>query len=272
MPTLILSPTYNEESKILREAAGEMGWATFRFAVDGLPRSFRKSGESFALYCTVPRAFSVARSLDSVLLGCSADWLPDLPVEFTGRSIRKLALRDVLDIEGSVFIKPALGKSFDASVTTRNQLLPEVAHLPGELEIHVSEIVEWEEEYRCFVLDGAVRTIGAYRLGVRNFSGYDRPLVGDQSRIDGVLEFANGMLALVDAPRAFVLDVGWISGHGWAVVEPNECWGAGIYGCSPELVLEVLAGALVTKKSASDADMLWDYERHYFEACPHMIE
>jgi hypothetical protein len=57
---------------------------------------------------------------------------------------------------------------------------------------------------------------------------------------------------------------------GWAVVEPNECWGAGIYGCEPGKVLEVLLAAVVPRKEATEEDKRWNYEEHYFRACPHM--
>ncbi|HNB74240.1 MAG TPA: hypothetical protein PLS70_24185 [Acidobacteriota bacterium] len=40
-----------------------------------------------------------------------------------------------------------------------------------------------------------------------------------------------------------VIDVGVISGKGWAVVEANAAFGSGIYGCDPAQVLPVLAEA-----------------------------
>jgi len=73
----------------------------------------------------------------------------------------------------------------------------------------------------------------------------------------------------VPRPQAFVLDVGIIKRRGWAVVEPNACWGAGIYGCTPSKVLEVLLAATVQKK-ATKGDLKWDYAEYYFRACPHM--
>jgi hypothetical protein len=49
----------------------------------------------------------------------------------------------------------------------------------------------------------------------------------------------------VDLPAAFVLDAGVIRGVGAAVVEANEASGAGIHGCWPPDVLEVLRAATV---------------------------
>jgi hypothetical protein len=39
------------------------------------------------------------------------------------------------------------------------------------------------------------------------------------------------------------VDVGLIEDQGWAVVEQNAAWGAGIYGCNADAVLDVLYAA-----------------------------
>lgn len=44
-----------------------------------------------------------------------------------------------------------------------------------------------------------------------------------------------------------VLDIGTISGRGWAVVEANAAWGSGIYGCDPMEVLGVIRHATKPK-------------------------
>ena len=46
-----------------------------------------------------------------------------------------------------------------------------------------------------------------------------------------------------ELPAAFVLDVGLIEGRDWAVIEANPASSAGLYGCDPHKVLDVLAGA-----------------------------
>ena len=47
----------------------------------------------------------------------------------------------------------------------------------------------------------------------------------------------------VSLPRATVIDVGIVEGLGWACVEQNAAWGAGIYGCNAAAVLQVLEHA-----------------------------
>ena len=270
MPTLILSSSYNTESRILRKTAQELKWETFRFEGDNIPTDYQHTDSQYALYCTVPKAFNVASRLDSILLGCSADWLTHLPEQFSRRRIDLLELRSVTVIKEARFIKPALGKSFDAAVRTGQQLMAQAAHLPPALLVHASEVVEWEAEYRCFVKDKKVVSLSPYRSGGVTFSDYQSPLTGPRRELDEASEFADSVLNSVPCPRAFVLDVGIIRGRGWAVVEPNECWGAGIYGCAPAQVLEVLLAALVPRAKATEEDVKWDYVEHYFRACPHM--
>ncbi len=270
MPTLILSSNYNTASKILRKAAHDLGWKTFRLEDDSIPLWLEHGDELSAIYCTVPDAFNVAQQLDSMLLGCSSDWLVTLPEKFLKRKISVLELGNIESIKENCFIKPALGKSFEAAVRSGHQLVAQVAHLPPDLLIHASETVEWEAEYRCFVKDHKVLTLSPYRRGDVRFSSYTSPLMGPRQESEEASAFADSVLHSVPCPRAFVLDVGIIHGRGWAVVEPNECWGAGIYGCDPAKVLDVLLAAIVQKNKASKDDARWDYAKHYFKACPHM--
>jgi hypothetical protein len=58
----------------------------------------------------------------------------------------------------------------------------------------------------------------------------------------------------VDLPVAFVLDAGVIRGVGAAVVEANQASGAGIYGCDPSDVPEVLRAATIANSRTSGAD------------------
>ena len=271
MPTLILSSRYTQESKILRTAAQALQWETFRAEDGRIPSRYKCSSDGHAIYCTVPQAFQFAERLGAMLLGCSSAWLPSLPEAFTRRRIWALDLKEAVHIQERCFMKPALGKSFDAAIRTGHELAAEVTHLPSSLKVHVSEVVAWEAEYRCFIKDKKVITLAPYRRGAVIFSSYESPLGGPQRETYAAADFAESVVNAIPSPRAFVLDVGLIPGRGWAVVEPNECWGSGLYGCALAKVLEVLLAATVDRDKAADEDGRWDYARHYYDACPHMI-
>jgi hypothetical protein len=270
MPTLILSSNFNTDSKILRKAAQELKWETFRFEGENVPAWYEHRNSQHAIYCTVPKAFDVAARLDCFLLGCSSDWLANLPTQFSKRRIEICNLQDVMNVKENCFIKPALGKSFNAAVRTGQSLISQASHLPADLLVQVSEVVEWEAEYRCFIRNNEVMTLSPYRRGDVTFSSYASPLRGPRDELDAASKFANSVLNSVPCASAFVLDVGIIKGRGWAVIEPNECWGAGIYGCAPPKILEVLLAATVQRRTATEEELHGDYARHYFRACPHM--
>jgi hypothetical protein len=108
---LILSSSYTTESKILRRAAESLKWESFRFQGENIPTDYEHRDTPHAIYCTVPKAFNVASRLDSVLLGCSSNWLVSLPDKFSKRRIELFDLKNAVGIKDFGFIKPALGKS-----------------------------------------------------------------------------------------------------------------------------------------------------------------
>ncbi len=114
-----------------------------------------------------------------------------------------------------------------------------------EMPVLVAEPVEWEVEFRCFCLDGKVRTLSPYlRQGeLARLREYD---ASDDER-NAAMQFAEAVLAIACSmtPRSVVVDVGQIKGSEWAVVEANGAWGSGIYGCDPNCVLDVIRVATV---------------------------
>lgn len=168
------------------------------------------------------------------------DWLPTLPEEYRKRSVRLTTLGEARTNLNPRFVKPPNDKSFPAAVC-RGPDLPR--EFPDEMPVLSAEVVEWAIEFRCFILDRQMRTFSVYlRDGVlQKENGYESTEAEDAE----VREFVGRMLAdpRVRLPRAVVLDVGVIHGRGWAAVELNSAWGAGIYGCDPVEVLEVIRHA-----------------------------
>ncbi|HVJ62780.1 MAG TPA: ATP-grasp domain-containing protein, partial [Tahibacter sp.] len=99
-------------------------------------------------------------------------------------------------------------------------------------------------EYRCFVLDRRLMTYSIYSR--RGELQRDADFRSNAAEDDEMREFVETVLAdtRVDLPRAAVVDVGVIAGRGWACVEQNAAWGAGIYGCDPRVVLDVIRQAV----------------------------
>jgi hypothetical protein len=107
-------------------------------------------------------------------------------------------------------------------------------------------------EFRCFILDRQVRTLSIYlRDGElqreRDFAATDAELATAEAFVCKLSTDPR-----VELPRTAVVDVGVIRDRGWAVVEQNAAWGAGIYGCDPIEVLEVLRHAAVPIEGADN--------------------
>lgn len=51
---------------------------------------------------------------------------------------------------------------------------------------------------------------------------------------DGAAAWLARHLPALALPEAAAVDVGWVDGWAWALVEANAAWGAGLNGCDPE--------------------------------------
>lgn len=97
-----------------------------------------------------------------------------------------------------------------------------------ETRVFVAEVVSFNSEVRCFVLDGRVLDVAIYE-GCANLAEAGA--------------FVLALIEVMELPRAVVIDVGFIAGRGWAVIEFNAAWGAGLNGCDPERSLSAILAA-----------------------------
>lgn len=236
MPTLIFTPRYTDDSQALWKAAGALGWSTERLTTWRVPEHFRGLDEP-VLYGEALFGPSLAEQLGLSLLNPPEDWLVRLPMEYKHRQIMLTTLGEARAAEGAAFVKPPNDKSFPAGVYLGGELPNEY---PEEMPVLVSEVVSWEKEFRCFILDRTLVTYSVYsRFGeLQKDVGFVSSPTEDQE----VEAFMSRLLAddRVDLPRATVVDVGTMEGRSWGCVEQNAAWGAGIYGCNPSAVLGVL--------------------------------
>jgi hypothetical protein len=236
MPTLFLTPRQTEDAQALWRAAGQLGWGVERLASWRMPEALRSAPEP-VLYLEAMMVPMLAEQLGLRLTEPPLDWLPRLPEIYRKRRVSLSTLGQARLREEPAFIKPPNEKSFPAQVY-RGRDLP--ADFEDDIPVLVAEVVHWEKEFRCFVLDRRLRTFSVYlREGElqRQTDFVHTPQEEAELRA-----FVEPLLAddRVDLARTAVLDVGVIRGRGWAVVEQNAAWGSGIYGCDPVEVLEVL--------------------------------
>ena len=236
MPTLIFTPRHSEDSQALWKAAARNGWNVERLPGWRVPEHLRSLPEP-VFYGEALFGPSISEQLGLSLSNPPEDWLVRLPLEYRLRDIRLSTLGAERSRATPAFIKPPNDKSFPANVYIG-------AELPDgydeDMPVLVSDVVRWTCEFRCFVLDRSVRS---YSLYSRNGElARDSGFASSAQEDTQANEFIARLLAdtRVELPRACVIDVGVIEGHGWACVEQNAAWGAGLYACDPDAVLEVL--------------------------------
>ena len=259
MPTLILSPRHSEDSDALEGATIRAGWRVFRPDGWRIPTDFADA-EGLALYGEALFVRVIADQVGVTLLEASHDWLAQLPKSYTKRSVIATTLGAAHQLELPAFIKPAGDKAFESKVFVSAPELAAITHdLSGQIDILVSEPVNWEAEFRSFVLDDSVVTVSPYMLNGELAKTDDGVWQHDPSLEEEAQSFAAQMLAAseVPFPPAFVLDLGIISSQGWAVLEANPAWGSGIYGCDPDHAFQVIRRACLLPNQITDADRSW---------------
>jgi hypothetical protein len=246
MPTLILSPRYSDDSITLRRAAIALGWDVMRLASWRCPDDFEP--EEPVLFAEPLFNTAVAEQLGLTVIEPPEDFLIKLPHAYVGRGVRLMTAAEARTLPGPVFLKPPNRKTFPAKVYASGA---ELTDMPGDDPVLASEPVEWAAEFRFFVRDRRVRAWSPYWLDgalARN---------GDEWVVDLEMEatttgLVDRLLAdpRADVPTALVIDAGVIRGVGPAVVEANQASGAGIYGCDPRDVLDVLRAATIADSRA----------------------
>jgi hypothetical protein len=226
-PILVVPPAPYPEQLPVHRVWQQRGWPLYRIArlseeID-LPRERVKLYGDFE-FCVV-----VARALDLKLVSPPDDFLATLPAEWLHRRLWAATLEELRGEPFPLFVKPLSPKLFHAAVYPGfGALLRATEGLAGSTPVIASEPVTFACEARCLVLDAKVLSCSVYQ--------------GEGSSEEAG-RFAQDLLRLTHPAPTFVVDVGYIRGRGWAVIEANAVWGAGLNGCDPSAMVDCVAAA-----------------------------
>ncbi|MFF8441969.1 ATP-grasp domain-containing protein [Streptomyces californicus] len=256
---LAFAPHRSGTAALLSDAARRRGMEVAVLPVDGVPERFR--GREGAHYYGGPRfAARVAGPLGVALLEPDDGWLDALPAALTGRAVSRVPLSEARRRTGPFFAKPPTDKSFPAAVHRDGSTLPPPPPPgTGDPLVQISEVVDWEEEFRIFLLDGEVRTGSRYarygRLDPAPLAGHFREAAVRAFVRDLTRECGHTL------PGAVVVDVGRMRAPGraavWAVVEANMAWFSTVYAADPDRALDVVL------RSAGPAALLGERDRPF---------
>jgi hypothetical protein len=272
MPTLIVAsppfvalsggtpPRYAQFDHLLADAATAAGWGVVKCHGDTLPEAV----DDPALYVTTELALEAGRRLNLALLEPPFDLLARIPERFRRRAVEFATFGDLVRLRKPTFVKPAdpLDKWFDAGVYSQVRDIRTKGQDRPDAPVLLSEPVEWSAEYRYFVLDGKAvagspyLSFGrpAWRLWTAQHPA-TMPTAG-LPVVEALCATMRGQL-----PPAFVVDVGVIEDRGWAVVEFNPAWSAGLLGAEPRAVLPVLRRVTRRRDALDESDARWVVDR-----------
>lgn len=186
------------------------------------PATVRVYGaDSFCLVLQQKLGFALCSPADDLLL--------QVPPRFLQRQVAKRTLSEAQSLPFPTFIKPVTPKQFRGAVyKSANELTQECRGLPPDTAVFVAEPVTLTAEVRSFVLDGRV---------------LDAALYEGTAQIGDAIKFVAELVAAMKLPRTVVVDVGFVAERGWAVIEFNAAWGAGLNGCDPGKVVAAILAA-----------------------------
>jgi len=237
----------------LREAAKAAGWSAPSTDQDELPDDVPDP----VVYVTTDLALMVAIGLNVALLEPPLDLLARVPARFLRRQVESATFADLARLRNRTFVKPAdpLDKWFDAGVYTDVRDIYTRGRSWPDAPVLVSEPVEWSLEFRYFVLEGKAVAGSPYiAYGRTMWNGTDSAMpVAGLSMVEELCSAMKGEL-----PPAFVVDVGRIEDRGWAVVEFNPVWSAGLLNADSHAVLWALQRATRKRSELTEADRRWD--------------
>lgn len=259
MPTLMFSDRTVRGCPALADAARAAGWRTAEMFA---PKA-KDAAPPFVYYGTTDLALDAARRFDLALIEPPLDMLARLPQEFLRRSVEFATFGDLDRLMGPTFVKPAnpLNKSFDVGVYSNVSDIRRSRLVHKTNPVLLSEPVEWSSEYRCFILEGRLVAWSSYMTHGRLAWDPFLPDRGHETLPAPIEPLCLRLTQQVPLPPAFVVDIGLIDDRGWAIVEFNPAWCAGILGADPRCVLPVLERSCRDRRTVTAEDAQWLTDR-----------
>jgi len=186
------------------------------------PATVRVYGaDSFCLVLQQKLGFGLCSPADDLLL--------QVPPRFLQRQLKKCTLRTARSLPFPIFVKPITPKQFRGAVyRSEDELTQECRGLPPDTSVFVAEPVTLTAEVRSFVLGGHVLDAAVYE---------------GMSKTTDAITFVTELAGAITLPRTVVVDVGLVANRGWAVIEFNATWGAGLNGCDPAKIIAAILAA-----------------------------
>lgn len=210
-------------------------------------------------------AAAIGLGADVRLCGPTPQWFVGLGSAVTGRAWTLInpAQANQLMRRSAAVVKLADAKSRDFPARlfhSPDELQAAVAAVGGSDQLQLLATTEWlpiESEYRVFTMGRAALTVSPYQVEDEPWT----PLLHThRASFHGqAAEYVSGLLDELpdgEVPPAAALDVAWLRSGRMVLLEANQAWAAGLYGCDPDAALQAV---LAANRSADDHHDRWSW-------------
>lgn len=256
---LLLAPRKTQSSVQMEEAAKTLGWQTIRLDNWRAPQDLDKTKQIVA-YGEPLFVAAMADMLGLALLEPPFNWLEQLPEKYTRRKVELMPLSQAKARTEKIFAKPADDKCFPAAVYQSGEEITASLLLPGDIPTLVSEVVEWEYEYRFFILERKIATCSIYLRDGALVAPEATPPVNELNAITTMMQSFLDDHSL-SIPPGVVIDAGLIKDRGLAILEANPPFGSGLYQCDAAAALTVVARSLRPRASLTTEEATFIIDR-----------
>lgn len=204
-------------------------------------------------------ARAAATGLVLPLMSAGPHWLNKLPHQWRQRAVTSLRVSDVPNVFSGGFIKPAeikvgllnarVYKGTD-TLSPADEFLEdvEIAGLPADSWLTLSEPMNYVREYRCFTVKGKVTATSPYLLDGVTWDGMEPD--ADPEGCNAAAVFVEALLEHLGPeghPPGFVVDAGVDDRGDWSIIEANASWSSNPYHAD-------MAGVIESVFAAHDVD------------------
>ncbi len=245
--TLILSPRFSTDSNDLWGATNRHPHWTNHRAINFTKPTTERDG--WCTYGELTFCDIMAERCGLGLLDPPDDFLVQLPPSYLQRDIYCVKAGHIakMHFDKKYFVKPANDKVFQRGIYVESYDVP-LRYVDDECPCIVSSVVDFEVEVRLYCLDSYIETFSDYLM----VSDLD-----PDQELEDAINFGQEALDQFGhlLPSAVVLDVGRISGGGWAVIEANQAYASGIYPLAKlDNILDVVYRSSGPIENVSESD------------------
>lgn len=224
---LLLHKRYtSDDGDIWREAISR-GWRTARVGIHpvDIERNLLPRPDLVRYYGNTLHYDAAKDHFPIIAAEIPAANLASMP-DLTKRRIELITVADVKQpITHSQFLKCPYTKWITARVYQPGECLENIMQTD---QLYRQEIISFDYEIRCFVIEGRIVTASYYRNHDKNFEPKELFDIPNEVR-----EIAAEAFRRFIWPKGVVFDFCRLTDGSWAFLEANECWASGLYYCDP---------------------------------------